>query len=243
MANINRKWSRFMAIGCTHGHLMSDEAFGKVLDFKLKWKPHTRIHLGDVIDTAAFRSGARGSKDECEPTEPDRFAARDCLLAYEPNVITWGNHDWRLWELSDHPNAIVATAARSVRAELEGIARKLKAQTRDYNIETGWIPFGDTLFGHGYMYNLNSIADHARKIGRCVIAHLHRTGSESADAMGNRRAWCVGYLGEHSKFGYAVRRPSYFRWNHGLVYGEYSDDQTVIWLAEAPRTGEWRLPL
>jgi hypothetical protein len=243
VANINSHWRRFMAVGCTHGHLIDNEARAKVLAFKHDWEPHTTIDLGDLIDTAAFRSGARGTKDECEPIAPDRFAARDWLLEYEPNVITWGNHDWRVWELAEHPNAIVAQAAMCVRDELLSIAGKLKAETRPYNIETGWWRMGDTLVGHGYMYTANAIQEHARKFGRCIFAHLHRTGSESADVLGGPRAWCGGYLGDRTKFTYAHRRPAFFRWNNGLIWGEYTDTSSVIWLAEAPREGEWRLPL
>lgn len=235
-----------MAVGCSHGHLADPVALKKVLQFKRNWKPKTTIDLGDLIDTAAFRSGARGSKDEAEHTAPDRFAARDWLLQYEPNVITWGNHDWRVWELAEHPNAVIATAASCVRDELIGIAKRLKAETRDYNIETGWWRMADTLVGHGYMYNLNSIQDHARKIGRCIIAHLHRTGSAGADVLEmNRRCWSSGYLGDRTKFGYAHRRPAFLMWNWGIVYGEHTDKQSVIWLAEGPRgrEDEWRLPV
>jgi hypothetical protein len=241
--NINQQWRRFMAVGCTHGHLIDNEARAKVLQFKRDWEPHTTIDLGDLIDTAAFRSGARGTKDECEPIAPDRFAARDWLLEYEPNVITWGNHDWRVWELSEHPNAIVAQAAMCVRDELLSIAGKLKAETVPYHIDEGWWRMGDTLVGHGYMYNTNAIADHARKFGRCIFAHLHRTGSESADRLGGPRAFCAGYLADGKRMRYAHRRPAYLRWNNGLIWGEYTDTSSVIWLAEAPREGEWRLPL
>lgn len=246
MANITRKWVRWMSVGCSHGHLADKTALRKVLEFKRKWNPHKTFEHGDLIDTAAFRSGAQGSKDECEHTEPDRFAARDWLLQYEPNVILWGNHDWRVWELANHPNAIVSLAATTVRDELTGIARKLKAETRDYNIETGWYSWGGVLYGHGYMFALGAIKDHARKFGRCVIAHLHRTGSEAAEGINpNIRCYCTGYLGDRTKFGYAHRRPAFLQWNWGIVYGESTDNDSVIWMAEGPRGSEteWRLPL
>jgi hypothetical protein len=246
MANINHQWRRFMSVGCSHGHLIHPVARAKALAFKKAWKPHKTFDHGDVLDTAAFRSGAHGSKDECEYTQPDRFAARDWLLTYEPDVITWGNHEWRVFELSDHPNAIVSAAAQLVRDELLGIAKKLKAETRDYNIETGWYRWSDILYGHGYMFALGAIKDHARKFGRCVIAHLHRTGSEAAEQITpNVRCYCTGYLGDRTKFGYAHRRPAFLQWNWGIVYGEATDTKSVIWMAEGPRgpEDEWRLPL
>ena len=52
MANITRSWKRFLAVGCSHGHHADQALLKKVLSFKARWKPHTTIHLGDVVDLA-----------------------------------------------------------------------------------------------------------------------------------------------------------------------------------------------
>lgn len=78
MANPIRNWKPFMAVGCTHGHLVDKEARKKALEFKRRLKPKKTFDLGDLIDTAAFRSGARGSKDETEPTEPEVVSTKLC---------------------------------------------------------------------------------------------------------------------------------------------------------------------
>ncbi len=62
--NIVRKWKKFFAVGCSHGHLADQSALATALKFKSAWKPDTVMHLGDFMDLAALRSGAKGTPDE-----------------------------------------------------------------------------------------------------------------------------------------------------------------------------------
>jgi hypothetical protein len=71
MANITRKWKRFMAVGCTHGHLVDKQLLNEVYAFQKRWKPDTRIALGDHIDLACLRSGAIGTADDAADPEGD----------------------------------------------------------------------------------------------------------------------------------------------------------------------------
>ena len=86
-------FKRFMASGCSHGHLQDDEAIKAVLKFKRTWKPHRNIHLGDFIDTAAFRSGAIGTPDEAVDLVGDLGHGLNFLRALEPTDVLNGNHE------------------------------------------------------------------------------------------------------------------------------------------------------
>jgi hypothetical protein len=174
-----------MAIGCTHGHLIENTVAAGVLEFARRFNPCIRFHLGDIVDTAAFRSGASGTRDEAEPILPDRNAALDFLARYEPTHVAWGNHDWRLWELQNHPKAIVAHCAGELKTQLENAVRG--AQTRPYDIDDGWFDLGGYLWGHGYWYNESAIRDTAEWAGKPIVtAHIHRAESAQGRTRNNQ---------------------------------------------------------
>ena len=45
----------YIAFGCTHGDLVSEEAFGKLLEFKEQHQPEHVIHLGDAFEFTALQ--------------------------------------------------------------------------------------------------------------------------------------------------------------------------------------------
>lgn len=244
MANINRRWRRVMAVGCSHGDLIDTRIAKQVLRFRDDYKPEIRFELGDVIDTAAFRHGAKGTKDETRPIAPDFFAGKRWLQQYEPTHIAWGNHDVRLLEYADHPNAILAHAASTLWNDLTDTAAHLKAKTVPYDIEKGWFDMGGVFWGHGFMYNENAVRDHSEMLGGPVVmAHLHQPQQVEGRIRGAARSFCVGTLGEIEKFSYARRRRATLRWGHGCVFGEISDKEAVLWLASCPKGGQLRFPI
>jgi hypothetical protein len=220
-----------MAIGCSHGELANQEILKQVLEFKDRWKPDIRIELGDVVDTAAFRSGARGTPDESKRPEPDELAALRWMDHYEPSHVAWGNHDIRLLDLQSSANAIVSYAAGKLWTSLTDKARKLKARTVDYDYERGWFEIGGTLWGHGYFYNEAAVRDHAEYLGQpIVMAHLHRTVQENGRTRKDTPSFCVGTLADIDNMKYARRRRATSRWRHGVVYGLVSSRKAHLWL-------------
>lgn len=217
-------------------------ALEAVLAFKRNWKPNVTMHLGDFWDLAALRGGSKGTKDEAEPIGLDVDAGTDFLRKLEPNIVFLGNHEDRIMRYMNHPNAIAAYAASQLMGELNDLAAQLRAPIIPYDIDEGWRQYGDTLFGHGYMFNQAAIRDHAESQGKCVIGHLHRVGSESARVRGGAMGYCVGYLGHKPNFSYAKANKSRLAWSQGFAWGEFSDKHTIVRLEEKSPAG-WRLPL
>lgn len=243
MAKINRGYKKFLAVGCSHGHMADPKALAAVLKFSAEWKPDTRIHLGDFTDQAAFRSGAKGTSDETASIKDDLTAGLGFLDAYDPTIVLNGNHEDRLWNLAQHHNEILAHAASSVITDICNLLRKKKAKhITSYHINESWVTLGDTRFLHGFMYGEQAIRDHAEHFGRCVIAHLHRVGSAPARRSDHARAYCVGTLANIPAMDYAKNRRATAMWSHGFAWGEYNDKECVVWLAEANTNGPWRLP-
>ncbi len=242
MANINRQWKKFIAAGCSHGHLADPKALKAVLDFTDRYKPDTRIHLGDFTDQAAFRSGAKGTRDETASIKDDLTSGLRFLQEFRPTILFNGNHEDRLWNLAEHHNEIVSMAATAVINEICSLAGKLKARHIDhYDINRSYLKIGDTAIFHGWMFNEMAIRDHAEHFGKCLFAHLHRCASSPARRSDRATGYCVGWLGDERQMGYAKNRRATAQWSQGFAWGEYSDRETVIYLLKRGESG-WRLP-
>jgi hypothetical protein len=216
-----RKWRRVMAVGCSHGDLVWRPVQKQALEFRRKFQPEIRFELGDVVDTACFRAGAAGTKDEARSPRDDKASAIQWFRQYEPNRVAWGNHCWRIHELTTHPKAIVSELASMIWNELQGEVNKLKAKQVDYDIEDGWFHEGGVYWGHGYMYNEQAVRDHAEMLGGpTVIAHLHAPQMVEGRTLKDTPSFCVGALADDKQLTYGRRRRASLRHGHGIVYGE-----------------------
>lgn len=227
-----------MAVGCVHGNFADQKVLSHVLAFAERFKPEVRFDLGDVADTTAFRSGARGTPDESADPRVDYCAAVDWLERYQPTHIAWGNHDARLVELARHPNGLVSYAATEVWNHMQGVVEKLGAKQVPYDFERGWFEMGGTFWGHGYWYNMQAVRDHAEYLGGpCVIAHLHKPESIPGRTRKNSMSHCVGTLSTISAHHYARRRRATSQWGPGVVFGELCKNEARLWLASGPAGG------
>ena len=248
MANITRKWKRWMALGCSHGHLADQALLRQVLEFKKRFNPELTIHLGDAIDLACLRGGASGSADEaCDP-EGDLNDGLSFLSQLQPQVYLLGNHEARLVHLMSSPKAIVAALAARVYQQIQDRAKEIKCKVIDYDFQSGWYPFGDCLAGHGYMINEAAVRDHAEAVcsgthNKVVIAHLHRVTQAEGRNRAHPTGYCTGWLGDPKLTTYAANRRATSSWSRGFAWGEYCQDETQIWLAKETRSQTFRLPV
>lgn len=249
MANINRAWKRWMATGCFHSVYACDEYKRNVRAFREAWKPETYIELGDVFDTAALRSGARGTKDECEPIAPDMACGLDWVREMRPAIWTMGNHDARPYDLMGHPSAVVSELARRIVKDIETTAAKLKCQLVRYeHIRKSWAKIGDLWICHGWMYNMHALRDHVeRRGGNVLMAHLHSPHVYRGRNVGSHYGICVGTGMDPDKPSYSSRRPATLAHGHGLAWGEYCEDKTTAylhaWECEHGEREDVRLPV
>lgn len=218
-------WKKFLIVGCSHGQLADPAALNAVLAFKRHYEPHKTIHLGDFIDTSAWRSGAKGSADEAESVADDVEAGLVFLDQLRPNLVFNGNHEHRLWKHAQKPNAIIAHSAAVTISHLSGfIEGELKAEyVKDYVLEKSWRWLGNYLIGHGFFYNMHAVKKHADRMGNSIFAHLHRQEIARGDRSDRPTGVCIGYLGQRDKFTYADLWESRFRWDTGWCFGEYTD--------------------
>lgn len=230
---IVRRWRRWMATGCLHSTHACAEYQRNVRAFRKAFAPHDYTELGDLLETTALRAGARGSKDEAEPLEPDVNKALSWLQEMRPNRWMLGNHDDRVYSLIAHPSAIVAELARRLVADMEASAARIKCKIYPYDIERGWARVGDMHMGHGYMYNINALRDHVEMVGgKVVMAHLHHPHIFRGRGIGSPWGVCVGLGADPRTMAYARRRRQTLSWAHGIAYGEFCDDDSTVNLLE-----------
>jgi hypothetical protein len=237
-----------MALGCTHGHLADQSLLNQILDFETRWKPHTRIHLGDAIDLACLRSGAIGTADDAADPEGDLNDGLAFISRYRPQVYLLGNHEARLTSLMESPRAIVSALACRIYQQILDRAKEIRCEVVPYSFQNGWRQYGDALFGHGYMINEQSVRDHAEAIcqgsaSKVVLAHLHRVTQAEGRNRAHPTGYCVGWLGRTEEMGYAATRRATTSWSRGFAYGEYCDNETIIWLAKETKNQTFRLPV
>ena len=237
-----RSWKKLLAVGCSHGDRANGKSLEAVLRFRKEWKPDTVIHLGDFVDTTAFRSGAKGTSDESKGVAPDIECGLDFLRKLRPNVLTLGNHEWRLWRLAGHYNAIVAGLAVKVIGEINDLCASMKCEV----VQDEWKrhkQIANYKFFHGWYFNENACRDHAEAFGNCVFAHTHRTGMQKGRRDDSPTGYCVGTLCDIPAMDYASSRRATLGWSSGFVWGVYTNDRAVLWLHEQPEgLDTWVLP-
>lgn len=232
-----------MAVGCSHGHLIDRRIEKAVLQFREDYQPDEVVHLGDLIDTAAFRSGARGTADQGAEILPDRNAALGFLERLRPTRITYGNHDHRLVKLQSHPEEIVRYCAGGLWNDIQKTAREVGAKTYPYHYKQNICRVGGVAYMHGFSHAKNATEIHSKYCqGRTVHAHTHRTGMFVPDGLYDATSFSVGFLANPELMGYAHERMATGSWKHGLLFGEYTESESVLWLVSCEPGSQWRFP-
>jgi len=250
MAAIVSKWTKVLALGCSHGRHICPQAKAAVLLFKNRFKPDITIHLGDAIDTAAFRSGARGiDADSAEPVAPDIDGGMMFLRELKADTYLFGNHEARLTALSNSPNAVIAYASSRALFHIEEACQKIKTRIIPYDGIYQKMMIGDVLFTHGTFYNEMAARDMAEAYGsKVVFAHTHRAMQAPGRTMKPSQGYCVGTLTRKREMTYASFRRATMGWGMGLVAAEIREGKnpaSQVWLFTGPSEGEdhgWRLP-
>jgi hypothetical protein len=241
--NITHKYTRFMAVGCSHGNMIDQSAAEAVLKFKAAFKPKRVFHLGDWCDTAALRSGAKGTADEGKPIGSDIDEGLDFLEKLGVTDCTMGNHDERPWRYLNHHNAMIREMGKQLVSGInERMAKLGITWVNQWNVRK-WIEAYGYKWMHGYMYNENVARDHAEAHGNVVFAHAHTTMIQKGRRDDCPTGICVGTLSDIPNMDYAKNRRKTLSWSHGFVWGEGRDNKMAyIYLHENGQQKEWRLP-
>lgn len=246
MPSIGRRWKKFLVCSCSHGSCEDPAAIAALLKFKSQYRPDFTAHIGDVHDYTAFRHGAPKTKDEAAALGPDIEAGKSLMLRMEPNLVMLGNHDWRVFNLANHHNAILSYAASCARNEFLETCAKVKARVIDsYDVRKSFYPLGNFLLLHGWKYNENALRDTVLAYGNVMMGHLHSPMMVHGARVDGTVGYCCGMLADEDKLEYSHTRHQTLRHALGFLWGEYSDTycQVNISQCESGQAKNWKLPL
>ena len=69
-----KKWKRWLAVSCSHGHLANPAALRAALEMKKRWiRPNSGdkvLHLGDFLDLSSLMGSARKDPDILSDRSP-----------------------------------------------------------------------------------------------------------------------------------------------------------------------------
>lgn len=235
------KAKRWLAVSCSHGHLINKNAADAVVKFAAEYKPEIKLHLGDFIDADCFRAGALRS-GEGSDIVGDLIYGLEFLQRMEFTTVFQGNHEDRLYRLlAESKNELVQYAAGDVVHKIESLVRDLKADYVPYagmsNPES-YRELGGTLFCHGFAYGMMAPRDHVESNGRPVVmGHIHKVTAQPGRLPGAPTGYSVGCLCDIPAMAYAKNRRETGTWDHGAAYGEIGKNYCTVNLM---RLNEWQ---
>ena len=250
--NIGKTYKRVMAISCNHGNRANANAISAVLLFREQFKPDECIHLGDNYDLASLRAGALKDQNDSDAVDDymgDLEAGREFLNSLRPTVFILGNHDERAKRYLRHHNAVVRGYAEAVWTRMvEPIDRHCHTFIDTHDVlDRSWYKLGGAKYGHGILFSENFLRDTAETWGGhkeiCVVGHAHRAGIAHGRTSGNPVAMSPGCLADISCMEYAHKRRSTLAWSFGIVFGEYTDNHSQLYLHQwNQHETQWNLP-
>lgn len=233
------KARRWVAVSDTHGDQIDRDAERQFFDFVEDYKPHIRLHMGDVFDFRAWRKGA-DKEEKAESMLSDVESGLDFLRRYKPRAVLWGNHDDRLFKIARDGSGPERMHARQLIGQIEDTLPKTKFIK--YDVTSGICRIGDIAFLHGYQCNQDTAKNIALQYGggeirRVVQGHVHHFSSHTSRSLGGVKGHTIGCLARLD-MEYAKARPATMSHGQGWCYGEQRGGVTTFTAYELPTKQE-----
>jgi hypothetical protein len=238
-------WKKFVACGDSHGSLICEKSKKKFLDFVNDWKPHHRIHLGDLWDFSPLRKGA-SQEEKADGIADDYIAGIEFLDEYKPHFLTLGNHDDRIWMHSTHcADGVMRERCSQLAEASENEFKKRKIQWVPYHV-TRYLqmPEGGPKLIHGFRATMYPAKATFENWGPAICGHVHKPDTYVARHIDGQASYSVGCLADISKMSYADRTPAKLAWRKGWLYGMINA-KTGAWNAwhVIEEGGQWISPM
>lgn len=234
-------WQRFIAVADNHGDKQDNGAVSKVLSFSADWKPHFRVHLGDNWDFRPLR-GKASDDERRESMTVDYNKGCRFLEDFRPTHFLRGNHDERLWKLSQEDHGVESDFAIKVTGEIKALLEKLRCKMFPYHYRNGIVPIGQLNMAHGFYAGVGACRSMAIAYGPCLFGHVHTVEENCVPSVKSKWARSIGFIAIED-MGYHEAKPGTLRWEHGFVYGVVNSRTGDYHFWQARKCGgKWMLP-
>ena len=134
-------YQSFVLVGDNHGSHTCPEWKKALLKFCKEVKPDRRFHVGDAYDFSCLRAGCTPDERR-ESVKEDLETGTQFLIDYfgqegaknKGDILTWGNHDDRIFVTAATKNGIVADYAAQIIKEIKKTCKQLRLKTTEYSI-------------------------------------------------------------------------------------------------------------
>lgn len=215
------RWKRIVIVADNHGNMIdcaTEKVLFKVID---DWKPDIRIHLGDFLNLDALRIGA-SPEEKRDGLREDIAAGMEFVKRFRPDVLTEGNHDWRLKRELNSNDAVKREWCEDRVDEIKKLTKSIKTQVFGWGVKTGVYQIAGQKMLHGYSNGSQSATrTTAAKFGPCVHGHNH-TGDfyylDTYDYQGRFAQSCPSMC-DNDKMGYQQGQTASFKHMSGFALG------------------------
>ena len=252
-------YQSFVLVGDNHGAFTCLKWKKALLKFCKDVKPDRRIHIGDAYDFTCMRQGC--SPDEKrESVKKDLEVGTQFLVDYfgqegaknRGDVLTWGNHDDRIFVTAANGQGMVAEYASRIIKEINKTCKELRLTTTEYSVRKNPHEIAPGKFVlHGFHAGATTAPrKNAVTFGNCISGHIHTFAYWKEPNMQGTEAYVVGCgstICDGEANSYNARMPGILAHERGWYYGmvETKTGDWVLWKIVQSKTNPnlWLNPL
>ena len=218
------------------------------LAFVDSYKPHVKIHGGDVFDFRPLREGA-SPEERGQSMQTDVVSGIDFLDQYRPDVILKGNHDVRLWKKAEFSaDGTMRDLCGRLVEEIEKQPSWSNADVYPYDVRLGVFSIGTLQFVHGYHSGMNAAKQAVqtyKATGSVIQGHVHSFSRFADTGLVRCEGMTCGMLGRID-MPYNASTPRKLAYENGWIFGEVIETKTKsLWEAWQVRGSgkDWISPI
>ena len=247
-------YQTFVLVSDTHGSYICPSWRKAVLKFCKDVKPDRRIHCGDVWDFTCLRKGSSES-ERMVAIADDLEAGIKFLNDYfgqdgaknKNDVLTWGNHDDRLFRTAAEGKGMVGEYAALIKKEIDKTTKKLKLNPTEYSVKKNPVEIGPNKYVlHGFHSGLTVARKCAATWGNSISGHVHQFQYWKEPNVHGHEAYIVG-CGSTIADGvdYNKTHAAILSHQKGWYYGAINprNGDWVLWKIIQTSNGQWLNPL
>lgn len=241
MANITRKWTKWVAGFDPHGVYQDKEANRAFFNFIEHWKPEIRIAGGDIWDFKQLRKKS-DAHERRDSMAVDVAEGKEWLLKLNATHFLRGNHDERLWDLANQSEGVVQDYAKLIVKDLEETVKNLRCRMYPYNTRTGVMRLGSLKVIHGFRAGISAARMSAKTYGSVMMGHIHQFQCATIEGLEQRTGYAVPCLAQVA-MEYNRHQEGALTHETGWAYGvvDQKSGAFQVWIARQ-FAGLWLLP-
>jgi hypothetical protein len=167
----------------------------------------------------------------------DYAAGKEFLSIYKPEVLILGNHDQRLWDLSEQGNGILSDFAMNCVNEIGELGRKVGFRILPYDRRAGVYRIGSLKMIHGFLCGITAARRTALAYGSIVMGHGHAIDHATIEGLEPRMGRMCGCLCDLNP-AYARANISSLRHAHGWLAGVVNEATGEYHCQQIQRIGD-----